>query len=149
MSSSSSTLVGVTGLPITTGFTRRRAISDSPATHLSSREGSVKLILSIINRDDSNTLIDALMRHGYRATVISTTGGFLREGNATILIGAEDEKVQEVLQLIREGCHTRTQFVNPLPPVMEPGELYMPTPVEVQVGGATVFVINVETFHRF
>jgi len=109
----------------------------------------MKLILSIVNRNDSNALVDSLMRRGYRATVISTTGGFLREGNATILIGAEDAKVDEVLQLVKEGCHTRTQFVNPLPPVMEPGELYMPTPVEVQVGGATVFVLNVDTFHRF
>lgn len=109
----------------------------------------MKLILSIVNRDDSNALVDALMRNGYRATVISTTGGFLREGNATILVGAEDEKVEDVLNLVKEGCHTRTQFVNPLPPVMEPGELYMPTPVEVQVGGATVFVIDVEGFYRF
>jgi uncharacterized protein YaaQ len=109
----------------------------------------MKLILSIVNRDDSNALVDSLMRRGYRATVISTTGGFLREGNATILVGAQDEKVEEVLSLIKEGCHTRTQFVNPLPPVMEPGELYMPTPVEVQVGGATVFVLDVEGFHRF
>jgi len=109
----------------------------------------MKLILSIINRDDSNALVDSLMRRGYRATVISTTGGFLREGNATILVGADDEKVPEVLQLIKDGCHTRTQFVNPLPPVMEPGELYMPTPVEVQVGGATVFVVNVDSFQRF
>ena len=109
----------------------------------------MKLILSIVNRDDSNALVDSLMRHGYRATVISTTGGFLREGNATILVGADDAKVQEVLALIKEGCHTRTQFVNPLPPVMEPGELYMPTPVEVQVGGATVFVLGVDSFHRF
>ena len=109
----------------------------------------MKLVLSIVNRDDSNALVDSLMRRGYRATVISTTGGFLREGNATILVGAEDDKVEEVLQLIKEGCHTRTQFVNPLPPVMEPGELYMPTPVEVQVGGATVFVMAVDSFHRF
>ena len=109
----------------------------------------MKLIMSIVNRDDSNALVDSLMRHGYRATVVSTTGGFLREGNATLLIGVNDENVQEVLGLIRAGCHTRTQFVNPLPPVMEPGELYMPTPVEVQVGGATVFVVDVERFERY
>ena len=47
---------------------------------------------------------------------------------------------------IRENCHARTQYVNPLPPIMEPGELYMPTPVEVQIGGATVFVLNVDRF---
>jgi len=109
----------------------------------------MKLIISIVNRDDSNALVDSLMREGYRATVISTTGGFLREGNATIMVGAEDEKTAEVLQIIKDGCHTRTQYVNPLPPVMEPGELYMPTPVEVQVGGAAVFVMDVDSFHRF
>lgn len=109
----------------------------------------MKLLLSIVNRDDSNALVDALMQRGYRATVISTTGGFLREGNATILVGAEDDQVEEVLTIIRESCHTRSQFVNPLPPVMEPGELYMPSPIEVQVGGAAVFVLGVDHFYRF
>ncbi len=109
----------------------------------------MKLILSIVNRDDSNALIDSLMRQGHRATIVSTTGGFLRAGNATIMVGVEDENVAEVLKLIQEGCHTRTQYVNPLPPVIEPGELYMPSPIEVQIGGATVFVLDVEAFHHF
>ncbi len=81
--------------------------------------------------------------------MVSTTGGFLREGNSTVLIGVEDEIIQSVLDIIRANCHTRTQYVNPLPPIMEPGELYMPTPVEVQVGGATVFVLNVDRFEKF
>jgi uncharacterized protein YaaQ len=109
----------------------------------------MKLIMSIVNSEDARTLIDALMRRGHRATVISTTGGFLREGNATIFIGTEDERVEEVLGIIRENCHTRTQYVNPLPPVIEPGEMYLPTPVEVEVGGATVFVINVDRFEKY
>jgi uncharacterized protein YaaQ len=109
----------------------------------------MKLIMSIVNSDDAGRLVQSLTRSGYRATTISTTGGFLRQGNATIFVGTEDEKVAEVLRLIRENCHTRRQFVNPLPPVMEPGEVYMPTPVEVQVGGATVFVLEVTGFERF
>ena len=109
----------------------------------------MKLIMSIVNNEDSRPLINALMRQGYRATVISTTGGFLREGNATIFVGTGDEKVEEVLGIIRENCHTRIQHVNPLPPVMEPGEMYLPTPIEVQVGGATVFVIHVDRFERY
>jgi len=94
-------------------------------------------------------LLEVLSRKGYRATMVSTTGGFLREGNSTVLIGVEDELVPTVLDLIKENCHTRKQFVNPLPPIMEPGELYMPSPIEVQVGGATVFVLDVERFERF
>ena len=57
----------------------------------------MKLIMSIVNNEDARPLIDALMRKGHRATVISTTGGFLREGNATIFVGTDDDKVEEVL----------------------------------------------------
>jgi uncharacterized protein YaaQ len=109
----------------------------------------MKLVMSIVNSDDAGHLINVLTGAGYRATTISTTGGFLRQGNATIFVGTEDNKVADVLSLIRENCHTRRQYVNPLPPVMEPGEMYMPTPVEVQVGGATVFVLEVAQFAHF
>jgi uncharacterized protein YaaQ len=109
----------------------------------------MKLIMSIVNTDDARDLIEALMRSGHRATTISTTGGFLREGNATILSGVEDDQVASVLEIIRENCHTRIQYVNPLPPAIEPGELYMPTPMEVEVGGATVFIFNVERFEKY
>ena len=108
----------------------------------------MKLIMSIVNRDDARGLVEALLREGHRATMVSTTGGFLRAGNTTIYVGAEDEKVGEVLQLIKKNCHTRTEYVNPLPPMMEAGELYIPTPVEVQVGGATVFVVDVERYEK-
>ncbi|MBI1800514.1 MAG: cyclic-di-AMP receptor [Chloroflexi bacterium] len=108
----------------------------------------MKLIMSIVNGDDKHGLTEALKKAGFQSTVISTTGGFLREGNATVMIGVEDARVAEVLNIIRDNCHRRTQYVNPLPPVMEPGELYMPNPVEVEVGGATIFVINVERAER-
>ena len=108
----------------------------------------MKLVMSIVNSDDAGRLTTTLTEAGYRATTISTTGGFLRQGNTTIFVGTEDDKVAHVLGLIRESCHTRRQFVNPLPPVMEPGEMYMPTPVEVQVGGATVFVLDVAQFEH-
>jgi uncharacterized protein YaaQ len=108
----------------------------------------MKLIMSIVNSDDARGLVEALLREGHRATLISTTGGFLRAGNTTICVGTEDETVDEVLRLIRKNCHTRTEYVNPLPPMMEAGELYIPTPVEVQVGGATVFVVDVERYEK-
>lgn len=109
----------------------------------------MKLIMSIVQSDDAGRLVDALTAAGYRATTISTTGGFLRQGNSTIFVGTEDEKVEGALQLIQQNCHTRRQFINPLPPVMEPGEMYMPTPVDVQLGGATVFVLDVSRFERY
>ncbi len=108
----------------------------------------MKLVVAIVQREDAGTLIDALTEKGYRATRINTAGGFLKEGNATVLVGVEDSVVDEVLSLVEASCNTRTQYINPLPPVMEPGEFYMPYPVEVQVGGATVFVLNVERYER-
>jgi uncharacterized protein YaaQ len=109
----------------------------------------MKLVMSIVHSDDAGRLTDALTQAGYRATIISTTGGFLRQGNATIFVGTQEDRVPDVLQLIRDNCRTRQEFVNPLPPVMEPGEMYVPAPVEVQVGGATVFVLDVAQFEHF
>lgn len=108
----------------------------------------MKLVAAIVQKEDAGNLIGVLTDHGHRATRINTAGGFLKQGNATVLVGVEDEAVEQVLKLIESSCHTRTQYVNPLPPVMEPGEFYMPYPVEVQVGGATVFVLNVERYER-
>ncbi|HOQ99660.1 MAG TPA: cyclic-di-AMP receptor [Anaerolineae bacterium] len=108
----------------------------------------MKLVIAIVHSDDADQLTLALREHGFRSTKVSTTGGFLREGNATILIGTEEDKVDEALAVIRHNCHTRTEYVNPLPPVMEPGELYMPNPVEVQVGGATIFVLEVARYEK-
>jgi uncharacterized protein YaaQ len=109
----------------------------------------MKLIMAIVHSDDADQLTAALRSKGFRSTKISTTGGFLREGNASILIGTDEAKVDEALSIIRQNCHTRTEYVNPLPPVMEPGELYMPNPVEVQVGGATIFVLDVARYEKF
>ena len=109
----------------------------------------MKLVMSIVQNDDAGRLVDALTQAGYRATTIATTGGFLRQGNATIFVGTEDECVPDVLRLIHENCQTRRQYVNPMPPVMEPGEVYLPAPVDVQVGGATVFVLDVTQFEQF
>ncbi len=109
----------------------------------------MKLVFAIVHNDDARPLSNALRDHNYQSTIISTTGGFLREGNATILTGVEPDKLDGVLELIKKNCKTRTQFVNPMPPVMEPGELYLAQPVEVQVGGATVFVVDVERFEKF
>jgi uncharacterized protein YaaQ len=106
----------------------------------------MKLLLSVINSDDTYSLTDALVDQGYRSTVISTTGGFLREGNTTLLIGIDDHQVPAVLRIIKDTCRTRTKLITSFPP--EIGELLL-TPIEVEVGGAVVFVVPVERFERF
>jgi uncharacterized protein YaaQ len=108
----------------------------------------MKLVMAIINSDSSRALLDGLARGGFSATVVSTTGGFLRLGNTTLFCGIQDERINDVLNIIRKTCPSRVQYVTPLPPVMEPGEVNIPTPVEKLVGGATVFVLNVEHFEK-
>jgi uncharacterized protein YaaQ len=108
----------------------------------------MKLVIAVVQGKDVEGLLDALRAHGHRATQINSSGGFLRENNVTVMTGVSDAQVPEVFRLIRENCYTRTQYVNPLLPIMEPGEFYMPSPVEVQVGGATVFVLPVVRHER-
>jgi uncharacterized protein YaaQ len=108
----------------------------------------MKLVTAIVHNEDAATLVDALLEREFRATRLHSSGGFLKQGNATILVGVEEDQVDDVLGIISANCHSRKQFVNPMPPIMEPGEFYMPYPVEVEVGGATVFVLPVERFER-
>jgi uncharacterized protein YaaQ len=108
----------------------------------------MKLVIAIINVDDSRNLLDRLGRRGYSATITSSSGGFLRIGNSTVFCGVEDDKIEEVLSIIRESCPDRVQYVTPLPPVMEPGEVHIPTPVEKRMGGATIFVVDVDHFEK-
>jgi len=93
-------------------------------------------------------LVIALLDKEFRATRLQSSGGFLKQSNATIILGVEDADVDEVMGVVRTNCTSRTQVVNPMPPIMEPGEFFMPYPLEVEVGGATVFVLPVERFER-
>jgi uncharacterized protein YaaQ len=108
----------------------------------------VKLILAIVHNEDAGALLDALLEREHRATRLQSSGGFLKQSNATMVIGVEDDAVDSVLDIIRANCTSRKQIVNPMPPIMEPGEFFMPYPLEVLVGGATVFVLPVERFER-
>ncbi len=108
----------------------------------------MKLVVAVVHNEDAGALVDALLEHEYRATRLHSSGGFLKQSNATVLVGVDDEKLEDALAIVRDNCHARTQVVNPMPPIMEPGEFFMPYPLEVEVGGATVFVVPVERFER-
>ena len=108
----------------------------------------MKLIVAIVHNEDAGALVDALLDREYRATRLHSSGGFLKQSNATIIVGAEDDQVDAIVDIVRDNCTSRTQIVNPMPPIMEPGEFFMPYPLEVEVGGATVFVLPVERFER-
>lgn len=109
----------------------------------------MKLCVCIVHNRDKGKITEELVRAGFKFTVIGSTGGFLREGNTTILIGVDDADLPGLQRLIGQNCSTREQLVN-----VSPFEAGLPgspvnSPIKVPVGGAVVFVLNVEQFERY
>lgn len=109
----------------------------------------MKLVIAVVQDKDSNRLLNALVKEDFRATKLASTGGFLKAGNTTFMIGVEDAKIPRLLDIIKENCQSREQLVAPVSPLGGNAESYVPYPVEVQVGGATVFVVPVEQFVQY
>lgn len=105
----------------------------------------MKLITAVINKRDADNVCDALNEKGYRFTKITTQGGFLRAKNLTLLIGADDDNVEEALGIIRTHCKERKE---PVPIFTDNYQTYVSSVAEVIVGGATVFVTDVTYFER-
>ncbi len=109
----------------------------------------MKLAVCIVHNRDRGRITDELVKSGFKFTVIGSTGGFLREGNTTILIGLEEPELPTLEKLIAENCQSREQLVNVMPFEAAPPGAFIPSPVKVPVGGAVMFVLPVEQFHRF
>ncbi|MCL5105182.1 MAG: cyclic-di-AMP receptor [Armatimonadetes bacterium] len=108
----------------------------------------MKLVISIVQERDKHKVSDALVQAGHQFTTIATTGGFMRDGNSTILIGAPEEEVEDVIATIRSCCSSREEYVNQPPPdALGAGAVVM-NPIKVCVGGAIIFVVDVEKFER-
>lgn len=111
-------------------------------------DSALKLVVIIASDVDVDRLMKSLVERGYPATKVSSTGGFLRRGSATILSGVEATEVDEVVTMVREECHARAEFV-PVQTLPFFGEgTSLSEPVEVRVGGAIVFVLAVERFEK-
>ena len=109
----------------------------------------MKLIIAIVQDEDASRLISTLMNEWYSVTKLATTGGFLRAGNTTLLLGGEDDRVKGALDVIERVCKSRKQIATSPSPVAGTSGVYAPYPIEVVVGGATVFVLDVEQFVKF
>jgi uncharacterized protein YaaQ len=108
----------------------------------------MRLILAVVQRADVPELLTALTGAGFRATVIGSRGGFLRIGSMTVMIGVDGALVPEVFAIITRVCRHRMRPALPLVPVIEPGVMTMPYPVEITAGGAVCFTLNVARFVR-
>ena len=108
----------------------------------------MKLIIAIINNDDSAVVTSALTKEGFTVTKLSTTGGFLMVGNTTVLIGSPDESVGRAKEIIKEHSQTR-KTVNPTTASLGTGLRQDGLAHEISVGGATVFVLGVEDMEKY
>lgn len=106
----------------------------------------MKLLIAIINNDDSHRILNAIGRAGLYATKLSTSGGFLRSGNLTLIMGVEDERVDEALDILRRNCSKREETTTPIPAFAD--DMISSIPVKITVGGAVVFVLDVDQFHK-
>nr|WP_317282957.1 cyclic-di-AMP receptor [uncultured Sellimonas sp.] len=111
---------------------------------------AMKMIFAVVHDDDTNKTVKRLNENKFRVTKLSSTGGFLKRGNTTLMIGVEDDQVETVLKILEQECAKRKQIevTTPYPQ----GDLsmisYSYIPITVEVGGATVFVLDVEQFRR-
>lgn len=103
----------------------------------------MKLVIGIINSDDANDLLAEITKEGFQATKLATSGGFLKMGNVTVLVGVEDEQVDRVVEIFRNCCSRRTQMIPAAPPYLGEG-FVSAAPVQVTIGGATLFIIDVD-----
>ncbi|NLL42450.1 MAG: hypothetical protein GX251_03805 [Firmicutes bacterium] len=107
----------------------------------------MKLLVTIVQDQDVSSLLEALTEGDFRATKLASTGGFLRTGNTTLLIGVEDERLDSVLNVIKRTCKTREQG-DPSPTIpFSRGGLGVKLE-KISVGGATVFSVDVERFEK-
>ena len=109
----------------------------------------MKLIIAIVQDEDASRLVSNLMNEGYSVTKLATTGGFLRAGNTTLLLGVDEDRFDGAMKIIEKVCKSRKQIATS--PVTMGGSsgMYASYPIEVTVGGATVFVLTVDQFVKY
>ena len=109
----------------------------------------MKLVLAVVQDKNVNSLQEGLSEKEFKTPNLASSGGFLKEGNTTLMIGCEDDQGEVALEISRDNCSQREQMVAPISPMGGNADSYIPRPVQVEVGGATVFVLPVDAFHKF
>ena len=108
----------------------------------------MKLLVIVVQDDDVHALVTRLNQEKIGVTRLSSSGGFLKRGNTTVLVGVDEEKLPLVQQIIKEKCESRTEMM-PSIPVIAQGVIAASEPLEVKFGGAIYFQLDVEDFKKF
>ncbi|OSA98694.1 UNVERIFIED_ORG: hypothetical protein B2H98_04335 [Clostridium botulinum] len=107
----------------------------------------MKLVIAIVQDEDAIDVLDSLTDKNFRVTKLATTGGFLKAGNTTLMVGVEEEKLDQALDLIKDVCKKRKETViAPTPLSSNDGGYIQQCPMQIMVGGATIFVVDVDKF---
>lgn len=104
----------------------------------------MKLIIAIVHDEDAHALVKLLTSSDFGVTKLASTGGFLKSGNTTLIIGTQKERVDEALKMIESTCKTRKEITTTTSLMGDNSVMGMP--LEITVGGATVFVVDVENY---
>ncbi len=107
----------------------------------------MKLIVGTIQDQDAERVIENLTKQGYRVTRVATTGGFLQQGNTTLLVGVDDHQINAVVNILKKFSQRRTQYM-PMATGAAPNGMALYNYVEVEVGGASIFVLDIEHFEQ-
>lgn len=108
----------------------------------------MKLLIAIVQKEDAGKLSDELIKARFSLTKLDSVGGFLKEKNNVFLMGVEEKRIDEALSVIKENSQTRKEVISSAPPIVEPGDFFISSPVEVEVGGAVVFILDVDQFKK-
>lgn len=108
----------------------------------------MKLVMAIIHDEDAFHIMNHLNAEGFSVTKLASTGGFLRAGNTTLICGVTEERLSELVEILEKKCRSRKQITSVNAMNINANESFAPYPVEVTVGGATIFVLNVEEFRQ-
>lgn len=108
----------------------------------------MKLVFAIVHDEDGPKVMEELNRNGFSVTKLCSTGGFLKAGNTTLLVGVDEEHLDEVIEVIKKKSRSRKQVINSNMTPNGVGGMFIPYPVEVVVGGATIFVLDVDRFEK-
>lgn len=108
----------------------------------------MKLVFAIVHDEDGPKVMEELNKNGFSVTKLCSSGGFLKAGNTTLLVGIEEENLDTVIEVIKKKSKSRKQVINSSMTPNGMGGMFIPYPVEVVVGGATIFVLDVSHFEK-
>jgi len=107
----------------------------------------MKLIIATVQDQDADFVVSRLMEAKYRVTRMGSTGGFLQQGNTTLLTGVEARQVEHVVELLQQSSQRRMRYM-PMATGTTPNGMTLYNYIEVEVGGATIFALDVDHFEQ-